>query len=415
MNKPQLNTPESQNTAEPSSGVGCPVSDAIWKGPDRPALTGYALLDELRQAGPVSRLSEGTGWYLVTEYEEVRRVAQDTAAFPQTKKIAGTDQEMYDLIPETLNGPEHTKWRRLLAPYFSPKRVAAWEDRIRNRAAALVDGLIHRRECDLVADFALRYPTTMFLDLMGLPLEDLDMMLVWETAILHPRFEEGPAAMELFERSQVEVTNYFVAAIADRRAKSRDERPEGLVTEALDWQLDGEPVKDEDLLSFYMLMFLAGLDTVTAELGYGFLHLATHPEDRQRMVEEPSVIPRASEELLRLYSVVNASREAAVETQIAGCPVAKGEVIMLSFPSAGRDEAAFEDAGRADFDRKDTAHLAFGAGPHRCLGSHLARHELVIAYEEWHKRIPEYRLKEGATYLEATGNMMTLNSLPLEW
>jgi cytochrome P450 len=411
-----MTTAESQNTDEPLVVGTCPVSDTVWNGPDRPALAGYALLDELRSAGPILRLSQDKSWYLITEHEVVRRVAQDHEIFRQTRKLAGSDQEMaFELIPETLNGEDHTKWRRLLAPYFSPKRVASWDARIRSRAAALVDGLVDRHECDLVADFALRYPTAMFLDLMGLPHEDLDMMLAWETAILHPHFDDGPAAMALFERSQAEVMEYFVTAIADRRAQPRDRRPEGLVTEALDWRIDDGPVKDEDLLSFYMLMFLAGLDTVTAELGYGFLHLATHPRDRQRLVDDPSVIPRASEEMLRLYSIVNASREAAVDAQIAGCPVAKGEVIMLSFPSAGRDEAAFQDALRTDFDRGDGAHLAFGAGPHRCLGSHLARHEMIVAYEEWHKRIPEYRLKTGATYMEASGNMMTLNSLPLEW
>jgi cytochrome P450 len=410
-----MNTGQPRNDERLSDGL-CPVSDAVWNGADRPALAGYALLDGLRLGGPLARLSQGTGWYLVTQHETVRRVAQDAVVFRQSKKLAGSDQVMsFELIPETLNGPDHTKWRRLLAPYFSPKRVASWEPRIRERAAALIDGLVDRHECDLVADFALRYPTAMFLELMGLPLEDLDMMLGWETTILHPRFEEGPAAMQLFERSQAEVMNYFVAAIADRRAMSRGERPEGLVSEALEWRLDDAPVSDEDLLSFYMLMFLAGLDTVTAELGYGFLHLATHPADRRRLVEDPSLIPRASEELLRLYSIVNASREASVDTEIAGCPVAKGEVVMLSFPSAGRDEAVFPDALTADLDRTGAGHLAFGAGPHRCLGSHLARHELIVAYEEWHKRIPEYRLKPDATCMEASGNMMTLNSLPLEW
>jgi cytochrome P450 len=203
--------------------------------------------------------------------------------------------------------------------------------------------------------------------------------------------------------------------IAERRAMAREERPEGLATEALDWTIDGEPVTDADLLSFYLLFFMAGLDTVTAELGYGLRHLATHPEHRRRLVEEPELIPKAAEELLRAYSIVNTARDVAEDTEVAGCPVRKGDVVIVSFPAAGRDDNAYENAKEVDFDRPVINHLAFGAGPHRCLGSHLARHELVVAYEEWHKRIPEYRLDEDAQQLEASGGMMTLNTLPLTW
>jgi cytochrome P450 len=121
------------------------------------------------------------------------------------------------------------------------------------------------------------------------------------------------------------------------------------------------------------------------------------------------------EELLRVYPIVNTPREVSIETEIAGCPVRPGDFVMISYPSAGRDESAYADARTVDFDRAGMSHLTFGAGPHRCLGSHLARHELVVAYEEWHKRIPEYRLAQGVEFTEATGGMMALNALPLRW
>jgi cytochrome P450 len=216
-------------------------------------------------------------------------------------------------------------------------------------------------------------------------------------------------------QAQEEVTQYFVDVITTRRAMAPAERPPGLVTDALDWRIDGEPVSDQDLLMFYLLMFMAGLDTVTAELGYGFLHLATHPADRQRLVDDPGIIPTATEELLRAYPIVNTPREVTRETEVAGCPVRPGDFVMISFPSAGRDDAAHADARTVDFDRPNLSHLTFGAGPHRCLGSHLARHKLTIAYEEWHRRIPDYRIDERAAVEEASGGMMTLNSLPLVW
>jgi cytochrome P450 len=393
----------------------CPVARITWEGPAREALAGHHMLDELRRGGPLHKVEEGVGFFLVTRHEDALRVAQNAEVFPQTLKVLATGEySPFELVPETLNGAAHARWRRLLGPYFSPGRIEALHDKIVARANALIDGLIARGECDFTRQFALRYPTGIFLDMMGLPVEQLDDFLAWETAILHPDFSAGPP-YAVMQKAQAEVTAYFVRVIAERRAMAPDARPAGLVTEALGWQIDGEPVSDADLLSFYLLMFMAGLDTVTAELGYGFLHLATHPQDRQQLVERPELIPKAVEELLRLYPIVNTPREAAVDTEVAGCPVRAGDLVMISYPSVGRDEARYTDPLTADFERPAMSHLTFGAGPHRCLGSHLARHELLVAYQEWHKRIPEYWLKPGAGPTEAAGGMMTLNDLPLQW
>jgi cytochrome P450 len=401
---------ESQEVAQQ-----CPVAHITWDGPPRAALAGHRMLDELRREGPLHKVEEGVGFFLVTRHEDALRVAQNAKLFPQTLKVLATGEESpFELVPETLNGPLHTTWRRLLGPYFSPARIGALHDKIVARANGLIDGLIARGECDFTSEFALRYPTGIFLDLMGLPVEQLDDFLAWETAILHPDFSAG-LPYEVMQRAQAEVTEYFVRVIAERRAMVPAARPPGLVTEALSWQIDGEQVSDADLLSFYLLMFMAGLDTVTAELGYGFLHLATHPQDRQRIVQRPDLIPGAVEELLRLYPIVNTPREAAEDTEVAGCPVRAGDLVMISYPSAGRDEARYDDSLTADFERPVMSHITFGAGPHRCLGSHLARHELLVAYQEWHKRIPEYWLEPGAEATEASGGMMTLNALPLQW
>jgi len=410
-------TVEAESVPRPTGK--CPVADVAWKGPAREALSGHKMLDELREKGPLFQIpgpGPRGGFYLITEHETALRVAQDAKTFPQPSHIMETGEPMaFKLIPEFIDAPEHTKWRRLLAPYFSPGKIEAWNDRIRQRANQIIDGLIDKGECDFVNDFALRYPTAIFLEFAGLPLDRLEDFLKWEDNILHPAHEDPAANAAQMERAQGEVTKYFVEVIAERRAMAPEERPAGLITEALDWTIDGEPVPDHDLLLFYLLLFMAGLDTVTAELGYGFLHLATHPEDRQRIVDSPEIIPRATEELLRAYPIVNTYREAAVDTEIAGCPISAGDFVYLSYPSAGRDDAIYPDAQKVDFDRENITHLSFGAGPHRCLGSHLARHELTIAYEEWHKRIPAYELREDVEFTEASSGMFTLNSLPLRW
>jgi cytochrome P450 len=391
----------------------CPVADVRWEGPMRGALAGHIMADELRAMGPVVKVPEGMGFYLLTGHEESLRVAQDAETFPQWTTIIATGEPMPVVpIPENLNGPLHTKWRRLLAPYFSPREAARWEDRIRHRAVELIEAIAALGSCDFTADFAFRYPTSIFLELMGLPTEQLDDLLKWEQAILHWDSEQGPEAMVA---AQLAVMGYFTNVIAERRAVPRGERPPGLATEALDWEIDGEPISDDDLIRFLLLMFMAGLDTVTAELGYGFLHLATHPDDRRLIVERPELIPNAMEELLRLYPIVNPPREVAHDTEIAGYPMRKGEFVVLGLPGAGRDGRFYDDAAVADFERPARPHLSFGAGPHRCLGAHLARHEMVIAYEEWHKRIPDYRVDDEIPITETAGQMFSLNNLPLRW
>jgi cytochrome P450 len=391
----------------------CPVADVRWEGPMRGALAGHVMADELRAMGPVVKVPEGVGFYLLTGHEESLRVAQDPETFPQWTTIIATGEPMPVIpIPENLNGPMHTKWRRLLAPYFSPREAARWEGRIRDRAVELIEAVAASGRCDFTADFAFRYPTTIFLEIMGLPTEQLEDLLKWEQAILHWDSEQGPEAMVA---AQLAVMGYFTNVIAERRAVPRDERAPGLVTEALDWEMDGERVSDDDLIRFLLLMFQAGLDTVTAELGYGFLHLATHPDDRRLIVERPELIPNAMEELLRLYPIVNPPREAAYDTEIAGCPIRKGEFVVLGLPGAGRDGRFYDDAAVADFERPARPHLSFGAGPHRCLGAHLARHEMAIAYEEWHQRIPDYRVDDEIPITETAGQMFSLNNLPLRW
>jgi cytochrome P450 len=250
---------------------------------------------------------------------------------------------------------------------------------------------------------------------MGLNADELPQFMAWEKNILHPGGSTVEEAMAISEAAQQEVQDYFRVMLDERRAMPAEQRGKDLVSEALGWKIDGEPIADKDLLSFYLLMFEAGLDTVTAEISWGFHHLATHPQDRQRIVDDPAIIPVAVEELLRVYPMVNIGRIVTEDNEVGGCPLSKGDRVMLSLPSAGRDERVYENSTEVDFDRGVIQHLTFGAGPHRCLGSHLARHELANAYAEFHKRIPEYRLAEGVEFTETHSGLFGLTSLPLVW
>ena len=183
----------------------------------------------------------------------------------------------------------------------------------------------------------------------------------------------------------------------------------------LSWRIDHKPIPMDDLLSWCLLMFMAGLDTVSIQLGYAFWHLAGHSEDRQRIVRDPSVIPAAVEEFLRQFAFVAPARKVMQDTDFHGCPLKKGDMVLVPLSGATRDPALLADGATVNFDRATNNHIAFGAGPHRCLGSHLARRELRVGLEEWHRLIPDYRLTEGVEVTEHGGGLYGIDHLELSW
>jgi cytochrome P450 len=208
-----------------------------------------------------------------------------------------------------------------------------------------------------------------------------------------------------------DVMAYFSALIDEKRARPQDD----LVSAAAGWKIDDEEIPMEKLLSMCLLMFMAGLDTVAAQLSWNFYHLATHPEDRRRLVDDPALIESAVEEFLRFYTIVRPSRKVMRDIDFHGCPMKAGDMVHIPLAAACRDPKAFPDADQVLIDRAQNQHIAFGAGPHRCLGSHLARRELRIAMEEWHRRIPDYRIPEDADLIAHSGAEISVERLPLVW
>jgi cytochrome P450 len=207
---------------------------------------------------------------------------------------------------------------------------------------------------------------------------------------------------------------YFGGLIEERRAAG-DDQGHDIISSAIRWEIDGEPVQDQDLLSCLLLLFMAGLDTVAAQLSYGMHHLATNRADREQLAREPELVPAVVEEVLRAFPIVQTARKVTTDTDFHGCPVKAGDMVVFPLGSANRDERAFPNGTEFQLERGPTRHIAFGAGPHRCLGSHLARQEMVIALEEWHRRIPGYQLDPDRPAVEHGGGVYGLDSLPLVW
>ncbi|WP_169809327.1 cytochrome P450 [Actinomadura chibensis] len=388
---------------------------------NRPAGSVYALLDELREREPAFRSTRG--FWLLTRHDAIMDACRSPDLFSNRAISALDPDPAYRWIPEMLDPPEHTVWRRLLRPLFTPARARAMRDGAVRRCADLVDGLAARGTCDFVADFARVFPTSIFLELMGLPTERLPEFLTWANAILHTPSHQGGAARRA---AMADVAACFAELIAARRRDphggapdvprdSLQDGPRDIVTAALSFRVGGRPVTDEELLSLFVLLFLAGLDTVSATLSYAFWHLARHDADRTRVATDPGVVPSAVEELLRAHAIVIIGRKVTHDTDVHGCPMKAGDMVLLPLAAATRDPRAFPDAHVVDLDRHPNRHIAFGAGPHHCLGAHLARMELQIALREWHARIPDYRVLDDAHVTEHAGQVLGLESLPLEW
>ena len=366
-------------------------------------------LDRLRARYPFFRSSWAQGFWVLTRLESIRDAYQDPRTFSSSAIVAYEPDPPYVWIPEQLDPPSHTKWRQLLAPRFSPGAVNRLEDKVRHRCIELIEPFAGRGHVDFLRDFARKYPTSIFMELMGLPTEEAAKFMKWEEEILHLPSDQDPDRARAYAAMN-EVNGYFGDLIQARRREPRDD----LVSEALTWRIDGEPIPTDELLSFCLLMFMAGLDTVTIQLSYSWWHLATHDDDRRRIVSEPSIIPSAIEELLRYYAFVAPGRKVTTDVEHHGCPMKKGDMVLLPLCAATRDPDAFVDADKVILDRQVNNHVAFGVGPHRCLGSHLARRELKVALEEWHRRIPEYRLPEGFEVLQH-GGMFGIDNLELVW
>jgi cytochrome P450 len=374
-----------------------------------PVLSHVETLDGLRDQHPFLRSTLADGFWVLTDSGMIREAMQYPEMFSSSVVTPLESDPPYKWIPEMLDPPEHTPWRQLLAPHFAPKVMDRLEDKVRSRCIEFIDTFAGRGHCDFLRDFAWRYPTTIFMDLMGLPLDGLDQFLAWEHDILHLSTDEDPDRSRAFA-AMMAVMGYFGELIEAKRANPADD----LLTASLSWEIAGKPIPTDDLLSWCLLMFMAGLDTVSIQLGYSFWYLAGHPTDRATIVKDPSVIPAAVEEFLRYFAFVAPARKVMKETDFHGCPMKAGDMVLVPLSAATRDPALFDDPTTFRIDRQVNNHIAFGLGPHRCLGSHLARRELRIAVDEWHRRIPDYRLTEGVDVVEH-GGMYGIDRLELSW
>ena len=343
----------------------------------------------------------------VSTYADVTWALRHTEVFSSQDVVdLGNDQP---LIPLSVDPPEHRKYRRLLDPEFSPTKMAVLEPEARALVNEIIDRFADKGECEFHEDFATPLPSTIFLALIGLPQSDLPDFLRWRDDTIRP-VGKTPEEVEAKRQAAGHAINeYFVKALEEKR-KHPDDR---LLTRIENGEVDGRPLTQAEKLGICHLQLLGGLDTVTATLDCMIAYLAQHPDRRQAVVDNPELMAPAIEEMLRQQTpVMMVPRVIAQDYELNGVQLRAGDGATLLIGAANADESEFESSGEVLLDRESKRHLAFGGGPHRCLGSHLARMELKVSLEEFHKRIPDYKIVEG-TEIHFSPGIRQAENLPL--
>ena len=316
------------------------------------------------------------------------------------------------LIPLQIDGAEHTKYRKLLDPLFAPRVIAHLEPHVADIANELIDRFVDQPEIEFYEAFCVPLPSRIFLELMGLPHDLLDDFLEFKDAAIRPQ-GATPEEQKAYQRRVIGRMNDYLNAEFDRRLAA-DDTGDDLIGGFLSVEIDGDRLSREEILDIVFLLLIAGLDTVSSALSNMVAYLARHPEQRQQLVDDPSLLPAAIEELLRtLTPVPLGGRFATGNFEVNGNDVKEGDMIAVLWAAANVDPDTFPDPLKVDFHRPANRHVAFAAGFHRCLGSHLARMELRAALGAWHERVPEYAIAPGKEPVFNNDGVRIVNPLPL--
>jgi hypothetical protein len=333
-------------------------------------------------------------WVPLT-HDTVQEIAYDTENFTSRAVVVSVGRPGDLSLPAPIGGappitsdpPFHAIARRLLLPAFAPKKIEPWEPEIRRLCNELLDRLGDvtpgQTIIDAAVDYAQHIPVNVIGRMLGFPEKDEDLFRQFVHDTLE-RIAEEPGSVDTGD----ELGLYIYAQIEDHRANPRDD----LTSFLMGVELDGQPVNDDIVGGMIVLLLIAGIDTTWSAIGSSLWHLAQHPEDHQRLLDEPEVMTFALEEFLRAYAPVTMARLVAQDNDFHGCPMQKDDWVLLPFPAANRDPLKFEDPDTFVVDRQENRHAAFGLGIHRCLGSNLARLELKVAIEEFIKRFPRFEL-----------------------
>jgi cytochrome P450 len=381
-----------------------PFSHTIHENP-------YPTYARLRDEAPVYH-NEEMGFWALSRFDDVIAAYRNWETYSSTGGIAleaGSTESAPSMIG--LDPPLQTKLRKLVVRAFSPSRVGALEPRIRRLTTGLLDSFIEQGECDLIARFAALLPSDVISTLLGAPKEDHGSLRIWTETLMHR--EDGDASLPpAAGEAAKSLLASFAALIQEKRKHPGDDLTSGLVQA----ELDGDRLSDNDILGFCFLLISGGNETTEKLIANTVHQLARHPEQRARIVADPGLIPAAIEESLRFRSPTQyMARTTTRDVELHGETIPKGSKVALLIGAGNHDPRKFDHPDRFDIGRVIERHLAFGFGPHFCLGARLARLEARVALEEIHRRMPDYEVDEAGISVVHAGNIAGLKTLPIRF
>jgi cytochrome P450 len=360
-------------------------------------------------AGEVFQAADGS-WMLTTA-EAVHFALRHPEVFSSAEATQAGSGIPMPFVPVAIDPPAHVKYRRILDPLFAPRVVNAMEDGLRAQVRDLISAFVDKGECDIVADIARLYPTQVFLTFFGMRLADRDQLIDWVEFIIDHSSGLGTtqAGPEVVETSTA-LLRYLQGYIEEKRKQPGQD----VLSSILSLQGD-EAWSNEELLGFTFIFTLAGLDTVAAAIGFMMRRLALNPQLRQALVDDTTLVGPVIEEVLRLEPPAPMiTRVTTEDVEVSGVHIPAKSPVLLWLGTANREPTRYQHPDEFDLTQADLGHVTFGGGVHRCLGSHLARRELRLVVEEFHKLIPEYEIPPGCDpEVKWPAGTIRLASLPL--
>ncbi len=367
------------------------------------------VLDHLVAKCPVAHSTVGPGYHAFNRYRDVRRAAQDWRTFSSADGwMLNPPEGNIHILPEDVDPPYHTEWRRVLNPFFTASAVTALEAAARRYAGELVDKFAARGHCEYVADFAAQLPgIILFRHILPVPVADLAVLFQdIDTYSFGPMADRTPAFGRVYA--------YLQQFLEDRAGQPSKGDLVDVILAGVD--RDGAPCPWTDKVHVTLDVVFGGLATTTHAMSGAIFALASDPALRAALRADPSRMDTAVEETVRLYApVVAVGRTAREAVTLGGVALNAGDRIALNYAAASRDPEVCAAPARFDVTRHEVVHTAFGVGPHRCIGEHLARLEIRVAMEEFLQRIPEFELEPGTQPQYESGQLRTMKNLRLRW
>lgn len=365
----------------------------------------YTALKPLHDLPDILWSPRNGGHWILTRSDDIHWSREEHEIFSHTEFGVPRGAMNVFMPPVTVDPPRHARYRAVLNPAFTPTAARAMTDYAREVASGLVEELYPAGGCEFVMDFARIMPVTVFLKVLGLPTDRRDDFVRWAVGYTSAKDQETK------DRSAEAVAAFLAGELDDREANPRDD----LLSRIVAFRQNPRFEDEVEVMGMAMVSFIGGLDTLSNMMSFTAWHLATHPEMRRRLVEQPELIGQAAEEFIRRFGLTMTGRLIMRDVTRKGVTMRKGEMALVVDPLAGLDERVWPDPFEIDPERASTAHDTFGNSAHKCVGEHLARVELIVFIEEWLKRIPDFHLDPKVSALSYSGPVIGMTQLGLVW